>query len=108
MYAFSPICSGILTLNMEAAADSGMGDANQETTISRMRLVVKLNAWSPKVPKRAFCRKTPVPVKALTMNGTLICPKGLVLPLFTVVVWEMPIDSWAKVIVKTYAQLRNQ
>lgn len=44
MYAFSPICSGILTLNMEAAADSGMGDANQETTISRMRLVVKLNA----------------------------------------------------------------
>ena len=35
--------SGILILNMEAAVDSGMEDANQETTILRMSLVVKMS-----------------------------------------------------------------
>ena len=38
-----PFCSGILILNMEAAVDSGMEDANQETTILRMSLVVKMS-----------------------------------------------------------------
>ena len=85
--------NGILILNMEAAVDSGMEDANQETTILRMSLVVKMSVSSPRVPKRAFCRKTLVPAKALTMNGTLIYPTGFVLPLCTVVVWEMPIGS---------------
>ena len=77
--------SGILIMNMEAAVDFGMEDANLEKTTLKTRRVAKLSVCFPRVPKLAFCRKIPVPARVLTTNGILTRPK-VVLPLFMAVV----------------------